>query len=849
MAAVVLCAFGIVAPAAARGNSVGITGISPAKGFRGDEVTLAGNGFGADNVRVTVGGVAAPVLAATGHSIRFTVPRRAPLGDTVVRITNPGGQTAEIGFRVRFDGVVSTTVDTAQSVTATVGPAGGTVAAGSATLTIPRGALADDRQITLTPLSSLDGSPFDRLVGGVKLGPDGLRFVKPATLTIQLPPGIDESQLLGFTFDGSGTEFHLVPSQVAGGTLSVSIWHFSGGGAVAGGASAVSTMLDYTPTQIAHFAEQQIALDINQLQNFGVGVANAGPSIAQWLELWYDKSVLSGLQAAQGKDEKAFEQAIGEWQAWLTDVELYGDLPGTAPFTSQTVHDVLLSRILQAESTATDDAATLAASLLSNCTGVGDFLPPLTAVFRLAGIVEVLGLDIQGRPAGGRTLPSGTNLPSACTHVVIEQVGHQPAFALDRTNTFTADAGTAFWNGPTRHDLPLGVELDDASPGGRVLASDTITTGHWETHVTPNARGQLPLAFSANLPGAQQDKRLAALGDGASFTVDVRDRITIGPDATLRSGDHTTLTIRVAGDGMAGAGVGVGVVGAGTLSAPLVTTDQNGTATVDYTAPPSTLVRLTDTVTASLGPDSAAAKITVEPRATVTITPQSARVARGGTVRFSAQVTGATDQSVTWNASGGTIDSTGLYTAGPNGGLFAVTAVSNADSTASATVVVEITATHTYSGQLTVSGQLDGCPGCPGLLDESLTVNIVAEFGNGTLTIDSATGSYQEVSVEGDSCGPFFTNVGTVGGAVLVGESTIVPALFLTGTGTATTSGFIPDFGCFSSSVEGAPDVNSGEFFAHEVFAPGDPFPVSIDLYGRPFQSGNPGPLLGQLTR
>jgi hypothetical protein len=107
---------------------------------------------------------------------------------------------------VLFGGVVQPVANAAAAVTATVGPGGGTVSAGGATLTIPAGALPAAQAITVTPLSSLGGSPFDRLLGGVKLGPDGLTFIKPATLTIQLPPGVDPAQLFGFAFDGSGTD-------------------------------------------------------------------------------------------------------------------------------------------------------------------------------------------------------------------------------------------------------------------------------------------------------------------------------------------------------------------------------------------------------------------------------------------------------------------------------------------------------------------------------------------------------------------------------------------------------------------------------------------------------------------
>ena len=46
-----------------------IDSISPQVGRAGDEVTVSGIGFGADNVAVEVGGVSAQIVSATGTSI------------------------------------------------------------------------------------------------------------------------------------------------------------------------------------------------------------------------------------------------------------------------------------------------------------------------------------------------------------------------------------------------------------------------------------------------------------------------------------------------------------------------------------------------------------------------------------------------------------------------------------------------------------------------------------------------------------------------------------------------------------------------------------------------------------
>jgi acyl-CoA hydrolase len=91
---------------------------------------------------------------------------------------------------------------------------------------------------------------------------------------------------------------------------------------------------------------------------------------------------------------------------------------------------------------------------------------------------------------------------------------------------------------------------------------------------------------------------------------------------------------------------------------------------------------------------SAAVVVTAPPAITVTITPPSASVQVGKTLTFQATVTNASNKTVQWTlqeASGGTIDSSGVYTAPATAGTFHVIATSAADMTASATAAVTVT--------------------------------------------------------------------------------------------------------------------------------------------------------------
>src|SRR3972149_10769381 len=78
-----------------------IISIQPECANPGEQVTISGFGFGAENVIVTVGGIKAQVIHAIGHEATFIVPASAPYGPTKVEIRHrKGSQEGSIGFRV-----------------------------------------------------------------------------------------------------------------------------------------------------------------------------------------------------------------------------------------------------------------------------------------------------------------------------------------------------------------------------------------------------------------------------------------------------------------------------------------------------------------------------------------------------------------------------------------------------------------------------------------------------------------------------------------------------------------------------------------------------------------------------
>src|SRR6184192_2421689 len=165
--------------------------------------------------------------------------------------------------------------------------------------------------------------------------------------------------------------------------------------------------------------------------------------------------------------------------------------------------------------------------------------------------------------------------------------------------------------------------------------------------------------------------------------------------ATVQNTSNTAVTWQV--NGVTGGNATVGTISSSGL----------------YTAPATVQSTTTVTVAAVSQADptkSASAQVTITPTAvvSVTISPVSATVGAGGTQQFTATVQNTSNTAVTWQVSGvsggnatvGTISSSGLYTAPavvPNPATVAVTAVSQADPTKSASAQVTITPTAVVS--------------------------------------------------------------------------------------------------------------------------------------------------------
>ena len=734
-----------------------LTSITPAVADRGDLVTITGGGFGALNLHVTVGGDPVELISATGSRASFRVPALGAVGNVTVVARNPGGLVGRIGLIVRFDGAASAIVDEAAAVAAPIDGDGGTIAVEGMTLAIPPGAVPDGTTITATPLRRLRGSPFAAAPVGLKLEPSGLVLLQPASLTLPRPAG--SGQVVGFGFNGDGDGLHLVPHRLAGNTVELKVWHFSGAGATTVSPSELQAALGYLPTPAHELAEQRIA---GALASEATGGPPAGRSIFDALVAWRTGSVARGLDLAR-TDARLdfFELAFGEWLAWRSYAQEYLERFDA----SQRSFVATATGIDRA--VATDAAAAVARVLLPRCTGPAVPLAALRDVIRLASAVnlDALPTDEEGAQDGsGRSLPDGRNLPTSCLDVQIVAIQHAAALARNRNNRVLARAQVVFWKGDPSGTIPLRYRLADTTAAPVPLSSGTSSNGTFETTVDPGTLGLRRLELTVELDSA--DTVLRTFFDQSDFSVPVRERLELQAvtPTTIGAGGSVSLRLRLAGDGMVGAVVPLTVGGPGSVTPATVTTDAGGEATAVYSVPADTMVTAASVNAALADGTSASVPITINTLVLVSVSPTTATLSPGQSVNLTATVTGTLVTSVTWTATSGEVISTGAttarYVAGTTPGTFSVTATSTDAPGASATVTVVIRqpnlcaapgyalagrVTRTHDGgalQSSGSAEVTLCFGSDGR-----TVSVVALSGTSRF---SDSGDFGSVSCTGD---------------------------------------------------------------------------------------------------
>ena len=242
-------------------------------------------------------------------------------------------------------------VDTARTVTRAIAPGGGVVQTTSAsgallTLALPAGAVKVTTPISIAPLIAFRGRPGP-VVAGLSAGPSGLRLSPPATLTVTLPPGFQESGfgLRGVIADDRGQNLEFVPVTRAGNVLTMTVSHFS--------VAEIEVLLDFDdfacdPADAAFpFPPEQVAAcaAIDPLADAeAVRLARDGGPISQAFKnalvpifnTWLTNGLLPRLLDAQTPiPGQPFEKYFKRDSEWRHFYSMYGTLFGLSDRTNQ----------------------------------------------------------------------------------------------------------------------------------------------------------------------------------------------------------------------------------------------------------------------------------------------------------------------------------------------------------------------------------------------------------------------------------------------------------------------------------------------------------------------------------
>ena len=224
-------------------------------------------------------------------------------------------------------------------------------------LTLPPNALIDGQEITLTPVMEIAGLPLaSGMLAAVKVGPEGLRLLKPAILTIELPdPPPDD--LVGFLCQENGEGFHLYPMQRSENTLSFSLMHFSLVGAASGPCGDIVGLDDPNWLTLEQRAKNQIAVLEAYVSRCNQGYLDYAHEILLDIHLdWFygtGGGVYELLLEAQSDPDNFLKRAINQLHAWYLSliydpfVSVFDPLNEdfTAPFTCEDPNDGLCENL------------------------------------------------------------------------------------------------------------------------------------------------------------------------------------------------------------------------------------------------------------------------------------------------------------------------------------------------------------------------------------------------------------------------------------------------------------------------------------------------------------------------
>jgi hypothetical protein len=633
---------------------------------------------------------------------------------------------------------VHATLDTPHAASATIASGGGTVSTVGADgssygLVIPSGALASQQTISLTPAASVQGLPLNQFFA-VQFGPSGLHFDPPATLTIQAPAGVDLAGGVAFVFDDSGENFELIPVQVQGSTLTFQVNHFSDTGFATGSPEDVLAVEEANLERLTDPRRPHVptAAETQAKANLLAHPSDVGIQ-TQILDAYFrfDGAVEARLRAAV-TDATALPSALVEFSVWISLIQNVSQVnvlsPGTIANEYQLGYQLALAGVNNAIDTAyrhTNDFAR----------------PPITTPVVGFWVQTALALELNGFDLAGQSkkiqslratilefMPPATIQPGHAAEIRIKAgftvggVLHLGPAALYQDTGTPGHSNSSDWLNPPTVDPPLRIALDLTGATENHLVADYAGSGIYTAAVTLADNSSL-ITGTATAIYKPTDAQGISIVDRKPISI-LAVKLTLQARFPADASSVSIPDICAANDGQAhltatltnlnGGPLPLKLVqfslsGGGSLDATGVTTNQDGKAVVNFTAPHDGTGVSTVTATFGTGAGAASKSFDVHYGPAVTVTPVLAALNPGTTAQFSADVCGSANKAVTWSATGGTISSTGLYTAGSTVGPFVVTATSKADTSKKGQATIQIQTGQTTPGIVgTWSGQSQG---------------------------------------------------------------------------------------------------------------------------------------------
>jgi hypothetical protein len=377
-------------------------------------------------------------------------------------------------------------VDAGASVTKSIGVAGGTISTqainGSQfTLTVPPTALSGTVDVTLTPITTIQNLPTGTtVVAAVRMRPDGLTFLAPASLTIATATAPSTTNLVGLRFNDDGSALHMTPIARSGTQLTIPISHFSGAGA-ANITSPPLIPLNGSGT-IAGEAQSQLMLqEVNAQATGNYDVA----AITAILITWYTTGVKPVLQNG-ATDETLLNGAISGWAEWVNTIAAFPpSIAGALDAATATQ---------QAEARSLAATAFQAAIQRNNAACMAQL--DLSAAGKVLLWQRVA--QYHALATAANALDQSTVLNGLCVKVGYGQISLPDTLLPMQSVNLRVQAGLRFGPGPLLFSANPSVDVGVMATGstdGAMRHHQTDATGVAQTAVTPTGAGPLSVAL------------------------------------------------------------------------------------------------------------------------------------------------------------------------------------------------------------------------------------------------------------------------------------------------------------------------------------------------------------------